>query len=122
MPVQTQNTGHIETIVKEEPSRPGDAVELVFRAHDDAVAPFNIRITAPSESVIVERVLRELPTTQPQSAPPVRFIASVFGVYKLSIWELYGTERGECTLTISETRTPAGSPTPPAVSQEPPTE
>ncbi len=101
MPLRIESDGDIETLCKVEPARPGEAMELVFRAHDDAAPPFTCRVTAPGGAVIFERVLRDLPTNMPQSAPPVRFVTSVSGDYKLEIWELYGSQRGTATLHVS---------------------
>jgi hypothetical protein len=50
--------------------------------------------------VIFERVLRELPTGQPQSAPPVEFSAGAAGEYKLEIKQLYGKQKGEAELHV----------------------
>jgi hypothetical protein len=72
----------------------------VFRADDEAAPPFNIRIRSPSGKVILERVIRELPTGRPQSAPPVQFAASAAGDYKVEIWQLYGKQRGDAVLHV----------------------
>lgn len=75
-------------------------MKLVFRSDDEADPPFNIRIKSPSGKVIVERVLRDLPTGRPQSAPPVEFTASAPGAYTVEIWQLYGKQRGKATLHV----------------------
>jgi hypothetical protein len=51
--------------------------------------------------VILERVLRELPTGKPQSAPPVSFTVSAQGDYKIEIWQLYGKSRGDAVLHVA---------------------
>ena len=94
------NSGDIETFSKNDPVNAGDVVSLVFRADDDASPPFNIRIKSPTGSVILERVLRELPTGKPQSAPPITFTASAPGDYRIEIWQLYGKQRGEAVLHV----------------------
>jgi hypothetical protein len=96
----TENVGDIETISQTDPARIGDLVKLVFRSDDEAEPPFNVRVKSPSGQVIVERVLRELPTGRPQSAPPVQFTASAIGAYKVEIWQLYGKQRGTATLNV----------------------
>lgn len=95
-----ENTGDIETYSKADPVRAGDLVSLVFRADEEANPPFNVRIRSPSGTVILERVLRELPTGKPQSAGPVTFTASASGDYKVEIWQLYGKQRGEAILRV----------------------
>lgn len=73
---------------------------LVFRTDDEATPPFTVRIRSPAGKVIVERVLRELPTGKPQSAPPVTFSAATAGDYKIEIWQLYGKQRGDAVLHV----------------------
>ena len=80
--------------------RAGETVSLVFRSDDDAAPPFTVRIKSPSGKVIVERVLRELPTGKPQSAPPIQFTTSGAGDYKIEIVQLYGKQRGDAVLHV----------------------
>ncbi|MCC6553409.1 MAG: hypothetical protein IT372_10370 [Polyangiaceae bacterium] len=100
MPVSVDNTGDIETVCQTSPVSVGDVIKLVFRAYEEATPPFNIKIRSPGGKVIVERVLRELPTGEPQSAPPVEFSASAGGEYKLEIRQLYGKQKGEAVLRV----------------------
>jgi hypothetical protein len=78
----------------------GDRVLLVFRAIDDPDPPIAVIIHSPNGQKIVDRVIRELPTGLPQSAPPVEFIPSVKGTYKIEVKELRGKQRGTATLRI----------------------
>jgi hypothetical protein len=96
------NTGDIETICQTDPVRPGDTVKLVFRSDDDAAPPFTVRIKSPQGKVIVERVLRELPTGKPQSAAPISFTVSAAGDYKIEIVQLYGKQRGDAVMHVRE--------------------
>lgn len=100
MSVTVDNTGDIETICQTAPSTVGDPIRLVFRAYDEATPPFNIKIKGPSGKVILERVLRELPTGQPQSAPPVELSASGPGEYRIEIKQLYGKQKGDAVLHV----------------------
>ena len=100
MPRTIENSGDIETICKADPVRSGDTVTLVFRSDDDASPPFTVKIKAPSGQTIVERVLRELPTGKPQSAPPISFTVSASGDYKIEITQLYGKVRGDAVLHV----------------------
>jgi len=97
-----ESTGDIETVCMTSPLQVGEVVTLVFRAYDEATPPFNLRIKSPSGKTIVERVLRELPTDQPQSAPPVSFTVSAAGEYKLEIKQLYGKQKGEALIRVVE--------------------
>lgn len=97
------NAGDIETICQTDPVRVGEMIAIVFRADDEATPPFNLRIRSPNGKIIVERVLRELPTGKPQSAPAVTFTASAPGDYKIEIKQLYGKQSGEATLHVPAT-------------------
>jgi hypothetical protein len=94
-----ESVGDIETICKTDPARAGEEIKLVFHA-DDADPPFTLKVKSPSGSVIVERVIRDLPTGMPQSAPPVVFTASSPGEYKIEIKQLSGKQKGTATLRI----------------------
>jgi hypothetical protein len=96
------NNGDIETICKTDPIKVGEQIQLVFRADDEATPPFNLRIKSPSGKVIIERVLRELPTGRPQSAPAVAFTVSAGGAYKIEIKQLYGKQRGDAVLNVPD--------------------
>lgn len=95
-----ESVGDIETICKTDPAKVGEEIRLVFRAEDDAEPPFNLKIKSPSGKVIAERVIRDLPTGRPQSAPPVTFTASSAGEYKVEIKQLYGKQKGDAILRI----------------------
>jgi hypothetical protein len=100
VPVTVDNSGDIEAICQNSPASVGDPVRLVFRAHDEATPPFNVKIRSPTGKVIFERVLRELPTGEPQSAPAVEFSASGAGEYRLEIKQLYGKQGGLAVLHL----------------------
>ncbi len=95
-----ESTGDIETISQTDPVTTGDTVKLVFRAEDDAEPPFTVKIKSPSGKVILERVLRELPTGKPQSAAPLTLTVSAPGEYKIEIKQLSGKQRGDAILRV----------------------
>lgn len=95
------SSGNIETICGASSFKLGDAISLVFRVLDDSEPPYTVRIKAPDGTIIVERVLRDVPTGKPQSAPPVNFVASVDGEYTIEIWQLYGKSRGQAILRVA---------------------
>lgn len=95
-----ESTGDIETICQTDPVHAGDTVKLVFRAEDDAEPPFTVKIKSPSGKVILERVLRELPTGKPQSAPALALTVSAAGDYKIEVTQLYGKQRGDAILHV----------------------
>jgi hypothetical protein len=101
MPGRIEAHGDIETMVSGDGSAGiGDRVLLVFRAIDDPEPPIGIVIQAPNGQKIVEKVLRELPTGLPQSAPPVEFVPSAKGLYQIEVKELRGKQRGTAVLRV----------------------
>ena len=59
-----------------------------------------MKVRSPSGQVIVDRVLRELPTGRPQSAAPLAFTVSMPGDYKVLIKQLHGKQHGEAVLKV----------------------
>lgn len=96
-----ESTGDIETICQTDDLSPGKTARLVFRAWDDASPPFTIKVRGPGGKTILERVIRDLPTGRPQSAPPVTFSVAQSGEYKIAITELYGDAEGEAVLRVT---------------------
>jgi hypothetical protein len=92
--------GDIETICKTDPAKAGEEVKLVFRAEEDIDPPFTLKIKSPAGKIIVERVIRDLPTGKPQSAPPVAFTPSASGEYRIEIKQIQGKLRGEAVLHV----------------------
>ena len=101
MPARIEAHGEIETVIQGDGSaRIGDRVLLVFRAIDDPEPPIGIIIQSPSGQKILEKVLRELPTGLPQSAPPVEFVPAANGLYHIEVKELRGKQRGTAVLRV----------------------
>ncbi|HVY45991.1 MAG TPA: hypothetical protein VHB21_08935 [Minicystis sp.] len=100
MPRTIENTGDIETNAVPDPARVGDTVALTFRSDTDPTPPFQLRVRAPSGKLIVESVLRELPTSVAQSGKPVTFVVSTAGDYKIEIKQLTGKQRGEAIFHV----------------------
>ena len=100
MAATIESTGEIESIIESDELVSGTTAQLVFRAYDDATPPFTIKVRDPTGKLILDRVIRELPTGRPQSAPAISFSIEQSGVYKISIRELYGKMGGEATLTV----------------------
>ena len=100
MSANIESSGDIETICQSDDLGPGKTARLVFRAWDDANPPFTVKVRAPGGKIVLDRVIRDLPTGRPQSAPPVTFTAASSGEYKITIGELYGNACGEATLRV----------------------
>lgn len=79
---------------------PGDRVYLVFTPIDATAPPYGIKIVSPSGSTIMDTILRDLPTGLPQSPPPVEFVSSAKGTYRIEIREMKGRQRGTATLKV----------------------
>lgn len=97
-----ESTGDIETMVQGEGASlaVGDRVQIVFHAIDDPSPPIEVVIQSPAGQKIVKRVLQELPTGLPQSAPPVEFVPAAKGLYQIEVRELLGKQRGTATLQV----------------------
>ncbi|RLB66012.1 MAG: hypothetical protein DRI90_00505 [Deltaproteobacteria bacterium] len=100
VPATLETQGEIEVICETTNLAPNRNAKLVFRTWGDAQPPYQIRVRAPSGKVIVERVIRQLPTVDPQSAPPVSFSVQK-GEYEISVTQLRGGAEGLATLTIT---------------------
>lgn len=72
---------------------------VTFHAWDDAKPPFQLKIYSPTGNLIVDRVIRDLPTGEPQAPEPVSF-SVVSGEYKILIKALRGKASGEASLRI----------------------
>jgi hypothetical protein len=95
-----ESTGDIESIVQTDDLKPGMTAKLVFRSWDDVSPPFTVKVRDPAGKTVLDRVIRELPTGRPQSAPPLTFSVASSGQYKITIKELYGGHEGDATLTV----------------------
>jgi hypothetical protein len=72
---------------------------LTFHAWDDAAPPFQLVVTAPSGQIILDRLLRVLPTGDPQAPPPITF-SVLSGEYRITITELHGKAEGRALLRV----------------------
>ncbi len=100
MPSKIESHGDIETVCTTDDLGPNKMAKLIFRAWDDAVAPFQVRVYAPNGKLLLERVLRALPTGLPQSPPPVSFTVRR-GEYSILIREMHGKAEGTASLDVS---------------------
>jgi hypothetical protein len=78
----------------------GDRVQLCFYAGDDAAPPFALTIRSPTGAVVLERIVRDLPTGRPQSAPPIELVVAARGSYVIDIREQRGRYWGKATLRV----------------------
>jgi hypothetical protein len=80
---------------------PGDRLSIVFTPGDDTTPPYSLKVVSPSGATIVDTIIRDLPTGTPQSPPPVEFVVSVRGQYRIEIRELKGRQRGEAKVKVT---------------------
>ena len=78
----------------------GDRLSLVFTPGDGSSAPYALKVFSPSGANILESIVRDLPTGTPQSPPPIEFVVSTKGIYRIEIRELRGRSRGEVKLRV----------------------
>jgi hypothetical protein len=79
----------------------GDRLSLVFGPGDSASPPYALKIFSPTGANILDTIVRSLPTGTPQSPPPIEFVVSARGIYKIQIRELKGRQSGEAQLKVS---------------------
>jgi len=102
VPARIDYSGGIESICQEASALgPGMTAKLIFRIWDDVTPPVTIKIKAPDGKIILDRVIRELPTGTPQSGSPVTFLVPTAGTYHVHVKELYGQVEGSAKLTVT---------------------
>jgi hypothetical protein len=79
---------------------PGDRLSLVFTPIDGATAPYSLKVFSPTGATIHDTIVRDLPTGTPQSPPPIEFVVSAKGVYRIEIREMRGRQRGEAKVRV----------------------
>lgn len=78
----------------------GDKIQLVFKPIDAPNPPYQLKVVSPSGKSIVDTIVRDLPTGEPQSAPPFEFLPTATGIYVIRISEMRGRAFGEGKLKI----------------------
>jgi hypothetical protein len=78
----------------------GDRLSLVFTPGDGSNPPYSLKIFSPSGANILDSIVRDLPTGTPQSPPPIEFVVSTKGVYRVEIREMRGRQRGEAKINV----------------------
>ena len=78
----------------------GDRLALLFIPNEGASSPYSLKITSPSGATILDTIVRDLPTGLPQSPPPVEFVVSAKGLYRIEMREMRGRQRGEAHVRV----------------------
>lgn len=79
---------------------PGDRLGLVFGPNEGSNPPYTLKVYSPSGTLILDTIVRELPTGEPQSPPPIEFIVSATGIYRIQIRESRGRQSGEAKVRV----------------------
>ncbi len=78
----------------------GDRLSLVFTPPDSSKPPYSLKVFSPSGANILESIVRDLPTGTPQSPPPIEFVVSAKGVYRVEIREQRGRTHGTVKVRV----------------------
>lgn len=100
MSAKIESHGDIEVICSTHDLEPNKTARLIFRTVDLPSPPYQIRIKSPSGKIILERVIRELPTGAPQSPPPIQFTVQK-GDYEIHVAQIKGNAEGTAILSVS---------------------
>jgi len=92
--------GEIEVIANCDELAPNRQAKLHFRLVEVAAPPFQIRVYSPRGKLILERVIRELPTGEPQSPPPITFTVQE-GRYEVDVVQLRGSAVGKAQIDVT---------------------
>jgi hypothetical protein len=78
---------------------PGTRLALLF-VPGETSAPYALRIFSPSGTNILDSLVRDPPTGAPQSPPPIEFVVSTTGVYRIEIRSTNGRQRGDAQIRV----------------------
>ena len=99
----TESSGEIEIISVVSRTKKfglGDRIKLIFQPIDEPTPPYKLRILSPTGKQIVDTIIRDLPTGEPQSAPPFEFSPTITGIYIVEIRAMKGSAFGKADLKI----------------------
>jgi hypothetical protein len=77
----------------------GTRLALLF-VPGESSAPYALKIFAPSGSNIIDTIVRDAPTGAPQSPPPIEFVVSANGVYRIEVRSTNGRQKGEAKIRV----------------------
>jgi hypothetical protein len=78
----------------------GTRLALLFVPGETSVPPYALKIYSPSGSNILDTLVRDPPTGAPQSPPPIEFVVSANGVYRIEVRSMSGRQRGEAKVRV----------------------
>lgn len=78
----------------------GDRLLITFVPEGTSAPPYALKVFSPSGSKILETLVRDPPTGAPQSPPPIEFMVSVLGTYRIEVRAVNGRQQGEATIRV----------------------
>jgi hypothetical protein len=78
----------------------GTRLALLFVPGETSSPPYALRIFSPSGSNILDTLVRDAPTGAPQSPPPIEFVASAAGTYRIEVRSTNGRQRGDAKIRV----------------------
>ena len=78
----------------------GDRLSLVFTPGEGSGPPYSLKVFSPSGANILDSIVRDLPTGTPQSPPPIEFVVSAKGIYRVEIREQRGRAHGAVKVRV----------------------
>ena len=78
----------------------GERLSLVFVPSETSIPPYALRVFSPSGANILDTLVRDPPTGAPQSPPPIEFVVSSPGVYRIEVRSLTGRQRGDAKIRV----------------------
>lgn len=77
----------------------GTRLALLF-VPGESSPPYALKVFSPSGTNIVDTIVRDPPTGAPQSPPPIEFVVSANGVYRIEVRSTNGRQRGEAKIRV----------------------
>ena len=77
----------------------GTRLALLF-VPGESSPPYALKIFSPSGSIIVDALVRDPPTGAPQSPPPIEFVVSANGFYRIEVRSLKGRQSGDAKIRV----------------------
>lgn len=81
--------------------RVGDVVSFFFTLPDPPEPPYSVQIRSPTGRIVVDTIVRDIPTAAPDSGPVFQFVASASGRWRLMFAALMSRAKGEAMLRVS---------------------
>lgn len=78
---------------------PGERLSLLF-VPGESTPPYKLKVISPSGATILDTLVRDPPTGAPQSPPPIEFVVSTTGTYRIEVRALTGRQHGDAKIRV----------------------